>query len=67
MTSESIKCPYPDCGYIYQKDLNDKVKEGLINFTRGFLCRKPKGEIQKKQEKIDLKCPLCKREFKWPV
>jgi hypothetical protein len=63
MSLETVKCPNPDCGYVYRIDI-EKVLD-TTTFVRGV----KKGSISKPSQEmcIDLKCPNCGEEFEWPI
>lgn len=62
MSLETIKCP--NCGYVYRTDVQKTSEDGKITVVRGF------GQKSASQpgshDRIDLACPHCGEEFKWP-
>ncbi|OPY52824.1 MAG: hypothetical protein A4E49_01777 [Methanosaeta sp. PtaU1.Bin112] len=65
MSLETVKCPYPNCGYIYRIDIERVLEDGHAVAVRG-----PNGKVNLmpgKEMYIDLKCPNCNKEFEWQV
>lgn len=68
MTLELIKCPH--CEYKYRTDLEKIKKDGKTNLVRGLGLsdfEKILGRKKLKSIYLDLKCPICKKEFEWEV
>jgi uncharacterized Zn-finger protein len=62
MSEETVKCPY--CKYVYRTDVEKTSEDGRIDMVRKFgeeIAPQPVANYR-----VDLTCPNCGEEFKWP-
>ena len=62
MSEETVKCPF--CGYVYRTDVKAISKNGRAPVLRKFGLE---SILQpSSHDRVDLECPHCGEEFKWP-